>query len=102
MRQQSHGQITGFEVTLWNNKEYLQHIQISRDTNSIPVNLTQMASFSDDDEIMAAVIAKNVEGVSQPASVPLRLIGMCKRCEWDVFCILKGILKKMKTQFIIL
>ncbi|XP_017267919.1 LIF receptor subunit alpha a [Kryptolebias marmoratus] len=75
--QQSHGQITGFEVTLWNAEENLQRTQsLSPDDYSLPVNLTQMASFSNDNEVIATVITQNVEGSSQPASVPLRLIDM--------------------------
>ncbi|XP_044053855.1 LIF receptor subunit alpha a isoform X2 [Siniperca chuatsi] len=76
-RRQSHGQITGYEVTLWSLEENLQHTEIfSPDTSAAPINLTQIATFSD--KVIATVIAKNADGVSQPASVliPLRLTVM--------------------------
>ncbi|XP_045890556.1 LIF receptor subunit alpha a [Micropterus dolomieu] len=74
-RRQRHGQITGYEVTLWSPEENLQHTEtFSPDTSVAPINLTQFATFSSD-KVIATVIAKNADGVSQPASVllPLRL-----------------------------
>ncbi|XP_053276012.1 LIF receptor subunit alpha a [Pleuronectes platessa] len=74
-RRQSHGQITGYEFTLWSAEENVQHTQIfSPGTTAAPINLTQIAAFSSD-KIIATIIAKNVKGSSQPASVvvPLRL-----------------------------
>ncbi|XP_069563838.1 LIF receptor subunit alpha a [Brachyistius frenatus] len=73
-RRQSRGQIKAYEVTLWNPEENLQHTEIlSADTHAVLVNLTQMASFSSDSKVIATVIAKNIKGTSQPASVGLRL-----------------------------
>ncbi|KAM6931118.1 LIF receptor subunit alpha a [Xenentodon cancila] len=70
---QSHGPITGYEVTLWDPEESLQHTEIvPPDTHSVKVNLTQ-TSFSSDATVIATVVAKNKRGASQPASVPLRL-----------------------------
>ncbi|KAM4576252.1 LIF receptor subunit alpha a isoform 1-T2 [Odontesthes bonariensis] len=74
-REQSHGQMTGFEVTLWNPEESLQHTEIlPAETYSLPVNLTKISSLSRDSKVIATVFAKNVEGLSKPASVPLRFI----------------------------
>lgn len=82
MRRQSHGHIRGYEVTLWNPEESLRHTEIvPPDTYSIPVNLTQMTSFSRNATVIATVFAKNVEGMSQPASVPLIMRGMWKWTE---------------------
>ncbi|KAM9743742.1 LIF receptor subunit alpha a isoform 1-T2 [Menidia menidia] len=76
-RQQSHGQITGFEVTLWNLEENVQHTEIlPAETHSLPVNLAQMTSLSNGSKVIASVMAKNVEGFSEPASVPLHFIGV--------------------------
>lgn len=75
-RRQSHGLITGYEVTLWSPEENLQHTEIfSPDTSAVPINLTQITTLSSDNKVIATVIAKNAAGVSQPASVliPLRL-----------------------------
>ncbi|XP_047447525.1 LIF receptor subunit alpha a [Mugil cephalus] len=73
-RRQSHGQITGYEVTFWNPEENPQHTEIlSPDTHTVSVNLTQMASFSNDHAVIASVVAKNIEWESQPASVVRRL-----------------------------
>ncbi|XP_061585409.1 LIF receptor subunit alpha a [Cololabis saira] len=72
-RQQSHGHITGYEVTLWNPEENLQHTEVvPPDTHSVRVNLTQMSSFSSDATVIATVIAKSYKGASPTASVPLR------------------------------
>ncbi|XP_040011344.1 LIF receptor subunit alpha a [Xiphias gladius] len=72
-RRQSHGQITGYEVTLWSAGENVQHTEIfSPDTTAAPVNLTQIATFSSD-KVNATVIAKNADGLSQPASVVISL-----------------------------
>uniref|UniRef100_A0A8C9ZYG4 Fibronectin type-III domain-containing protein n=1 Tax=Sander lucioperca TaxID=283035 RepID=A0A8C9ZYG4_SANLU len=75
-QRQSHGLITGYEVTLWSPEVNFQHTEFfSPDTYAVPVNLTQIATRSSDNKVMATVIAKNAAGVSQPASVliPLRL-----------------------------
>ncbi|KAM9391455.1 LIF receptor subunit alpha a [Pholidichthys leucotaenia] len=73
-RRQIHCPITGYEVTFWSPEENLQHREIlSPDTYAAPVNLTQMAFLSSDDKVVASVLAKNCEGSSQLASVPLRL-----------------------------
>ncbi|XP_020503111.3 LIF receptor subunit alpha a [Labrus bergylta] len=75
-RRQSHGQITGYEVTLWTSDENIQHTDIfPAETSAAPINLTQIAAFSVDTKVTATVIAKNNKGVSQPASVliPLHL-----------------------------
>nr|XP_019954662.1 PREDICTED: leukemia inhibitory factor receptor-like [Paralichthys olivaceus]XP_019954663.1 PREDICTED: leukemia inhibitory factor receptor-like [Paralichthys olivaceus] len=74
-RRQSHGQIIGYEVTLWSTEGNVQHTQIfSPGTTAAPVNFTQNAALSSD-KIIATIIAKNAAGSSQPASVviPLRL-----------------------------
>ncbi|KAK5870947.1 hypothetical protein PBY51_003852 [Eleginops maclovinus] len=75
-RRQSRGLMTGYEVTLWSPEEHLQHTEIvPLDIFAVPINLTQIATVSSDNMVMATVTAKNTEGVSQPASVliPLRL-----------------------------
>ncbi|XP_008292288.1 LIF receptor subunit alpha a [Stegastes partitus] len=73
-RRQSHGQLTGYEVTFWNPEENIQHTEIlSPDASAVPINLTRMAYFSGDSKVIATVIAKNADGVSPPASVSLRL-----------------------------
>ncbi|KAM4746051.1 LIF receptor subunit alpha a isoform 2-T2 [Anableps anableps] len=73
--QQSHGQITGYEVTLSNPEENEQHTKIlSPENNFLPVNLTRWASLSGGNRVIATVIAKNVEGLSQPASVAFDLV----------------------------
>uniref|UniRef100_A0A4W6C5R5 LIF receptor subunit alpha a n=1 Tax=Lates calcarifer TaxID=8187 RepID=A0A4W6C5R5_LATCA len=72
-RRQSHGQITGYEVTLL--IENGQHTDIfSPDTTAAPVNLTQIAASSSGSMIIATVVAKNTDWLSQPTSVviPLR------------------------------
>ncbi|KAF7660821.1 hypothetical protein LDENG_00274530 [Lucifuga dentata] len=74
-RRESHGQITGYEVTLWSPDQNIQHTEtISRNTFSVPVNLKHIATDRYK-KIIATVIAKNAAGASQPASVviPLRL-----------------------------
>ncbi|KAM7415967.1 hypothetical protein PAMA_018167 [Pampus argenteus] len=73
---ESHGQITGYEVTLWSPEENIQHTEtVPANTFTLPVNLTLITTFSNDNKVIATVIAKNAAGVSQPASVvmPLRL-----------------------------
>ncbi|AWP07364.1 putative leukemia inhibitory factor receptor-like [Scophthalmus maximus] len=73
-RRLSHGQITGYEVTLWSFDENVQHTQFfPPDATAAPVNLTQMATFSGDTKVIATVIAKNNDGSSQPASVTIHL-----------------------------
>uniref|UniRef100_A0A665T0M0 Leukemia inhibitory factor receptor-like n=1 Tax=Echeneis naucrates TaxID=173247 RepID=A0A665T0M0_ECHNA len=71
-RWQSHGQLTGYEVTFWSNEDVIQRKKIfSPDTTSAPVNLTQMAAYSRDSKVIATVNAKNADGLSQPAKVVL-------------------------------
>ncbi|XP_061623655.1 LIF receptor subunit alpha a [Phyllopteryx taeniolatus] len=73
---ESHGQITSFEVTLWSPNESLQHTEmLPADTFVLPINLTQINAFTNDNQVMAAVVAKNAAGHSLPASViiPLRV-----------------------------
>ncbi|XP_040897538.1 LIF receptor subunit alpha a [Toxotes jaculatrix] len=73
-KRQSHGQITGYEVTLWSSEENVQHTKLfSPDTTAAPINLTQIATFSSDNKITATVNAKNAAGLSQPASVVIFL-----------------------------
>lgn len=83
---QSRGQITGFEVTLWNSENNLQHTEIvSADTFAVPINFTQVATFSSDIKVTATIFARNSAGLSQPASVvlPLHLTGMAEmKGEW--------------------
>ncbi|KAM8759768.1 LIF receptor subunit alpha a isoform 3-T3 [Acanthopagrus schlegelii] len=72
-RRQSHGQLTGYEVTFWSPEE--NHTEIfSSDTFAAPFNITQITAFSGN-KITATVIAKNNDGVSEPAGVliPLHL-----------------------------
>ncbi|KAM9360915.1 LIF receptor subunit alpha a [Symphorus nematophorus] len=74
-RRQSHGQLTGYEVTLWSPEENLQHTDIfSADTSAVPIDLSRIAAISSD-KVIATVVAKNNDGASQPASViiPLQL-----------------------------
>uniref|UniRef100_A0A3B4TIC3 LIF receptor subunit alpha a n=1 Tax=Seriola dumerili TaxID=41447 RepID=A0A3B4TIC3_SERDU len=71
---QSHGQITGYEVTVWSADNNVQHTEIfSPDTTAAQVNLTQIATFSSDRKVTATVNAKNADGLSQPASVVIPL-----------------------------
>ncbi|XP_056231995.1 LIF receptor subunit alpha a [Seriola aureovittata] len=71
---QSHGQITGYEITVWSADDNVQHTEIfSPDTTAAPVNLTQIATFSSDRKVIATVSAKNADGLSQPASVVIPL-----------------------------
>lgn len=74
-QKQSHGQITGYEVTLWNVGEKINFTEILQMDTSVTINLTQIATIGSDDKVIATVIAKNTDGESQPASVviPLRL-----------------------------
>lgn len=73
-RRQSHGQITGYEVTLWSPEDKVQHTEIfSADTTAAPVSLTQIPTFNSDSRVIATVMAKNAEGLSQPASVVIPL-----------------------------
>ncbi|XP_054630299.1 LIF receptor subunit alpha a [Dunckerocampus dactyliophorus] len=67
---ESHGQITSYEVTLWSPEQNLQHTEtLSPDTFELPINLTQIAAFSNGNEVMATVLAKNAAGASPPISV---------------------------------
>ncbi|XP_076005508.1 LIF receptor subunit alpha a [Genypterus blacodes] len=73
-RQESHGLITGYEVTLWSPDENIQHTEtLPRSTCTVPVNLTHISTSSDNNKVVATVIAKNGAGVSQPASLVLPL-----------------------------
>lgn len=81
---------------MWSPEENLQHTEtFSPDTSVAPINLTQFATFSSD-KVIATVIAKNADGVSQPASVllPLRLTGMWK---WRGECVWKGLANKKQV-----
>ncbi|XP_028312909.1 LIF receptor subunit alpha a [Gouania willdenowi] len=69
---QSHGQITNFEVTLWNPEENRQHTEVlPRNTYDVSVNLTHMVSLTQNTSVIATVVAKNTHGTSQPASIAL-------------------------------
>uniref|UniRef100_A0A8C7ZZD4 LIF receptor subunit alpha a n=1 Tax=Oryzias sinensis TaxID=183150 RepID=A0A8C7ZZD4_9TELE len=73
--QQSHGRVTGFEVTLWNPEDVEQHTQIlPPNTYSVQVNLTEMASLGVNKKVFATVVVKNIKGASPPSRVPLRFI----------------------------
>ncbi|XP_071339386.1 LIF receptor subunit alpha a [Trachinotus anak] len=75
-QRQSHGQITGYEVTVHSTEDNVQHTEIfPPDATAAPVNLTQIATFSSDSKVIVTVSAKNAEGLSQPAIVvtPLHL-----------------------------
>uniref|UniRef100_A0A3Q1J9P8 Fibronectin type-III domain-containing protein n=1 Tax=Anabas testudineus TaxID=64144 RepID=A0A3Q1J9P8_ANATE len=73
-QRQSHGQITGFEVTLCNSEENCQNTEnVSADTFAVPINFTQVANLSSDSKATATVIARNAAGLSQPASVAIPL-----------------------------
>ncbi|XP_024131397.1 LIF receptor subunit alpha a [Oryzias melastigma] len=72
---QSHGQITGYEVTLWNPEDVEQHTQIlPPNTYSVQVNLREMASVGVDKKVFATVIIKTITGASPPSRVPLQFI----------------------------
>uniref|UniRef100_A0A8C5NAQ8 Leukemia inhibitory factor receptor-like n=1 Tax=Gouania willdenowi TaxID=441366 RepID=A0A8C5NAQ8_GOUWI len=65
---QSHGQITNFEVTLWNPEENRQHTEVlPRNTYDVSVNLTHMVSLTQNTSVIATVVAKNTHGTSQPS-----------------------------------
>lgn len=71
---QSHGQITGYEVTLWSPEENIQHTKtVPPNISYLQVNLTQNTTFTNDNKVIATVIAKNAAGVSQSASVVIPL-----------------------------
>ncbi|XP_061755601.1 LIF receptor subunit alpha a [Nerophis ophidion] len=71
---ESHGQLTSYEVTLWSPEENLQHTEtLPPDTTMLPINLTQITAFSNDNQVMASVIAKNAAGGSPPVSVAVPL-----------------------------
>uniref|UniRef100_A0A3Q3M897 LIF receptor subunit alpha a n=1 Tax=Mastacembelus armatus TaxID=205130 RepID=A0A3Q3M897_9TELE len=72
-RRQSHGQITSYIVTLWSLEEKLNYMEIFVPDTSVPINLTQITAFSSDSKVIASVAAKNVEGLSQPATVVIPL-----------------------------
>uniref|UniRef100_A0A3P8Z0K1 Fibronectin type-III domain-containing protein n=1 Tax=Esox lucius TaxID=8010 RepID=A0A3P8Z0K1_ESOLU len=62
-KRQSHGQITGYEVTLWSPEENIQQtVTLPRTTHSLPINGTDRGST-------VMVTARNPAGVSRPASV---------------------------------
>ncbi|XP_032435495.1 LIF receptor subunit alpha a [Xiphophorus hellerii] len=72
-RWQSHGVLTGYEVTLWNLEENEnQTNNLSPKDNSL--NLTDWASITGDKKAIASVKANNVKGMSQPSSIMLGLI----------------------------
>ncbi|XP_077377264.1 leukemia inhibitory factor receptor-like isoform X2 [Festucalex cinctus] len=79
---ESHGPITSYEVTLWSPNENLQHTEmLPPDTFMLPINLTRISAFTNGNQVMAAVVAKNAAGDSLPASVtiPLRVAERCER-----------------------
>ncbi|XP_054895273.1 LIF receptor subunit alpha a isoform X2 [Poeciliopsis prolifica] len=70
---QSHGVLTGYEVTLWNVEENeKQTHNLSPKDNSL--NLTQWASITSEKKAIVSVKAKNVKGMSPPSSIMLGLI----------------------------
>uniref|UniRef100_A0A668A6M6 LIF receptor subunit alpha a n=1 Tax=Myripristis murdjan TaxID=586833 RepID=A0A668A6M6_9TELE len=73
---ESHGQITGYEVTLWSPDENIQHTEtLPQSICTVPINLTHISTTgSSSNKVIATVIAKNAAGVSPPASIvmPLR------------------------------
>uniref|UniRef100_A0A1A8SLZ3 Leukemia inhibitory factor receptor alpha a n=1 Tax=Nothobranchius rachovii TaxID=451742 RepID=A0A1A8SLZ3_9TELE len=73
-RQQSRGRMKSYNVTFWNLEEKLHTQVVPADTYSVPFNLSQMVSFSDDNKVEAKVVANNVDRFSEPSKVPLRLI----------------------------
>uniref|UniRef100_A0A3B5LL08 Fibronectin type-III domain-containing protein n=1 Tax=Xiphophorus couchianus TaxID=32473 RepID=A0A3B5LL08_9TELE len=69
-RWQSHGVLTGYEVTLWNLEENEnQTNNLSPKDNSL--NLTDWASITADKKAIASVKANNVKGMSQPSTCVL-------------------------------
>ncbi|XP_071393652.1 LIF receptor subunit alpha a [Centroberyx affinis] len=75
-RRESHGQITGYEVTVWSPEENVQHTEtLPQSTLTVPINLTHITTSSGNNKVIATIIAKNAAGVSPPASIviPLRL-----------------------------
>ncbi|XP_014851389.1 PREDICTED: leukemia inhibitory factor receptor-like isoform X2 [Poecilia mexicana] len=70
---QSHGVLTGYQVTLWNLEENeKQTSNLSPKDNSL--NLTGWASITGDKKAIATVKAKNAKGMSQPSSIMLGVI----------------------------
>ncbi|CAL8249209.1 unnamed protein product [Merluccius merluccius] len=66
-QRQSHGEITGYELTLWSPEDKVQHTEtLLPGNNTASINLTHMATA---DKVIATVKAKNAAGVSPPASV---------------------------------
>ncbi|KAM4616964.1 LIF receptor subunit alpha a [Polymixia lowei] len=71
-RRQSHGAITGYEVTLWNPEDTMQHTEtVSQSSYAVRINLTHMATANG--KIVASVTAKNRAGLSPPSSVAIPL-----------------------------
>ncbi|KAG7281493.1 hypothetical protein CRUP_012436 [Coryphaenoides rupestris] len=66
---QSHGEVTGYELTLWSPEYSLQHTEtLEPGTHEVPINLTHMRPAS---KFVATLMAKNLAGVSPPASVAI-------------------------------
>ncbi|XP_016898403.1 leukemia inhibitory factor receptor-like isoform X2 [Cynoglossus semilaevis] len=74
LNRQSHGQIIGYEVTVWSREENVQHTHtFPPDAAAAAIDFTQIVTSSNDTKVTATVIAKNNEGSSQPASMVFRL-----------------------------
>lgn len=77
LNRQSHGQIIGYEVTVWSREENVQHTHtFPPDAAAAAIDFTQIVTSSNDTKVTATVIAKNNEGSSQPASMVFRLTGV--------------------------
>lgn len=83
---QSHGPITGYEVTLWTPKGNESHRETTPpETSSFSFNLTDVAAaFSNDSELEATVVASNAAGHSAPSHllIPLHFTSVYS---WNYF-----------------
>ncbi|KAM3867442.1 LIF receptor subunit alpha a [Diretmus argenteus] len=76
MQRESHGQITGYKVTLWSTEENIQHTEtFPPSTFTMPVNLTHITTTrnGNNNRVIATIVAKNAAGVSPPASIGIPL-----------------------------
>ncbi|XP_053725931.1 LIF receptor subunit alpha a isoform X2 [Synchiropus splendidus] len=67
--QDSRGQITGYDVTLWSPEQQSQYLEIPPTKTSVRVSLTEFNCS----KVIANVVAKNIAGESPPARVVIPL-----------------------------